>query len=234
MDARNLSKRLLTVANYVPQDASLADIGSDHAYLPAYLALKGQIRFAVAGEVVRGPYENACHELRKEGLTDIIKARLANGLEAIKVTDKIDTITICGMGGPLICNILEDGRAKLVNHPRLILQPNVGAADVRCWLMQEEYTVVAEEILSEDGHIYEIIVADYIPNQAHMTDLDLEFGVYLRKEKNAAFIAKWSEEVHKMKRVIQQMDKAKVVPLEKKQLLEDNIARIEGVLHGES
>ena len=100
MDARQLSKRLEEVASFVPDGARLADIGSDHAYLPAYLALNGKIAFAVAGEVVKGPFENAQHEIKKEGLEAKVKARLANGLAAIEANDQIDTVTICGMGGP--------------------------------------------------------------------------------------------------------------------------------------
>lgn len=72
MDAHKLSQRLIRVANYVPQGARLADIGSDHAYLPAYLALQKQISFAIAGEVVKGPYENARHEILQEGLQDLV------------------------------------------------------------------------------------------------------------------------------------------------------------------
>ena len=66
MDARKLSNRLLTAAKYVKAGAVLADIGSDHAYLPAYLALNKQIKFGIAGEVVKGPFENAQHEIKKD------------------------------------------------------------------------------------------------------------------------------------------------------------------------
>ena len=131
MDAHHLSKRLLNVAKLVPKGARLADIGSDHAYLPAYLALKGQIEFAVAGEVVKGPFQNAQQVVRAQGLNEQIAVRLADGLAAIEASDQIDTITICGMGGTLICDILEKGKDKLVKHPFLILQPNVGEKNVR-------------------------------------------------------------------------------------------------------
>jgi Predicted SAM-dependent methyltransferase len=72
MDAKQLSKRLATVAKYVPEHARMADIGSDHAYLPAFLALQGKISFAVAGEVVKGPYENAVHEIKSQNLDHVI------------------------------------------------------------------------------------------------------------------------------------------------------------------
>ena len=64
MDTYHLSKRLAKAAAYVPQGARLADIGSDHAYLPANLAINHIIDYGVAGEVVKGPYENAVHEAK--------------------------------------------------------------------------------------------------------------------------------------------------------------------------
>ena len=66
MDGNKLSYRLQKVAEYVPVDSRLADIGSDHAYLPAYLSLKGKINFGIAGEVVKGPFQNAQNEIKKE------------------------------------------------------------------------------------------------------------------------------------------------------------------------
>ena len=72
MDANHLSLRLARVANYVPKGARMADIGSDHAYLPAHLALNGQIEYAVAGEVVKGPFENAAHEIKQLQLDNVI------------------------------------------------------------------------------------------------------------------------------------------------------------------
>ena len=83
MDADHLSQRLATVADYIPQGSRLADIGTDHAYLPVNLLKRGIITGGVAGEVVRGPFENAQREIAREGFSDQLTARLANGLRAI-------------------------------------------------------------------------------------------------------------------------------------------------------
>lgn len=107
MNAQNLSKRLEKVASFVPKGAIVADIGSDHAYLPCYLVHKGIIQKAVAGEVVKGPYQSALKKVKEEGLENQITVRLADGLEAIESADHVDTITIAGMGGSLIVSILE-------------------------------------------------------------------------------------------------------------------------------
>src|SRR5574344_1648931 len=100
MNAQKLSERLAKVASYVPTGAVVADIGSDHAYLPCYLVHEGIAKRAVAGEVVKGPYESAVKQVRQEGLTDKVTVRLADGLAAVQPTDGVDTVTIAGMGGP--------------------------------------------------------------------------------------------------------------------------------------
>ena len=125
MDEKHLSKRLTQVAAFVPQGARIADIGSDHAYLPAALALSGRIQFAVAGEVANGPYDNMVKEITENGLTKTIIPRLANGLAAIRPTDKVDTVVIAGMGGALIADILEKGRAQLAGVKRQIGRAHV-------------------------------------------------------------------------------------------------------------
>ena len=74
--------------------------------------MEGRISKAIAGEVVKGPFESAVKNVRKKGLTDEITVRLGNGLEAVQENDGVDTITIAGMGGPLIASILSDGSRK--------------------------------------------------------------------------------------------------------------------------
>ncbi len=80
LNTDKLSFRLATVAKYVPKGARLADIGSDHAYLPCYLAKNGKIHFAIAGEVAAGPYQSAEKNVLSEGLTEIISVRMGDGL----------------------------------------------------------------------------------------------------------------------------------------------------------
>lgn len=92
-----LSKRLAAVAEFVPQGARLLDVGSDHAYLPIALMEEGKIDFAIAGEVVKGPYESAVHNVAGAGLADKIVVRLADGLAAFEASDQVTTITICGV-----------------------------------------------------------------------------------------------------------------------------------------
>lgn len=230
MNGAHLSKRLQTVAGHVPQGARLADIGSDHAYLPVYLANNNQIQIAVAGEVARGPYDNATQEIKQAGLTHMIKSRLADGLLAIEPEDDINTVVIAGMGGTLIENILSRGASRLRHQERLILQPNVGEYKVRRWLQANRYQIAAEDILEEDGHIYEIIVADPVAEPVAYSSQELRFGPSLLTNPPTVFTKKWQAEANRLKAVLQTMKAAKTVPMAKVQIFEQELADIEEVI----
>ncbi|KEK15939.2 tRNA (adenine(22)-N(1))-methyltransferase [Limosilactobacillus reuteri] len=215
MDEKHLSARLACVASLVPAGARVADIGSDHAYLPAALVLDGKIDFAIAGEVVKGPYENAVHEIKDHQLEGQVIPRLADGLAAIEPADKVDTITIAGMGGSLIASILEKGKDKLTEIKRLVLQPNVGESQLREWLMNNHYQIMTEKIIEEDNHIYEIIVAEPSVVPFRYSKYELDFGPFLLENKSPIFKKKWREYLQREAHVIDQMQKAQQPPVKK-------------------
>ena len=215
VDEKHLSARLACVASLVPAGARVADIGSDHAYLPAALVLDGKIDFAIAGEVVKGPYENAVHEIKDHQLIGQVIPRLADGLAAIEPADKVDTITIAGMGGSLIASILEKGKDKLTEIKRLVLQPNVGESQLREWLMNNHYQIMTEKIIEEDNHIYEIIVAEPSVVPFRYSKYELDFGPFLLENKGPIFKKKWQEYLQREAHVIDQMQKAQQPPVKK-------------------
>ena len=206
MDSINLSPRLSVVASFVPKGARMADIGSDHAYLPAHLLLQSKINFAVVGEVAKGPLENARHELAKQRLTDVTVLRLADGLAAVTAADQIDTVTIAGMGGLLIRDILAAAKARGQVFETLILQPNTDEAVVRQWLIANAYQLTHERIVQEDKHFYEIIVAK--PGNQTLSSLDLTFGPFLRDEQSPVFKAKWQKEADRIALIFERMSAA--------------------------
>ncbi|MFD1030743.1 tRNA (adenine(22)-N(1))-methyltransferase [Metaplanococcus flavidus] len=236
MNAQQLSERLKRVAAFVPEGAVLADIGSDHAYLPCYLALKGVIKGAIAGEVVRGPYDSAKKQVRQEGLEDIIEVRLASGLAAIRQTDGVTAITIAGMGGPLITSILEEGKVKLEGVERLILQANVHGKSIREWAAANQWAIFEEEILKENDKIYEIIVLEPASSPVKYSEEELLMGPILMAEKSSVFIDKWSRESSQWKRILVSMEATEqtLQILAKKKELVDKIHLVEEVLHVEN
>lgn len=225
-----LSKRLQTVAGFVKKDAIVADIGSDHAYLPTYLVKKGIIRRAIAGEVVKGPYESAVRNVKRENVTENITVRLANGLAAIETSDQIDTVTIAGMGGALIATILEEGKEKLANVERIIAQPNIHAEAIRKWAVANEWYIVDESILKEDDKIYEIVVLE--KGRKTYTEMDYLLGPFLLKEKNTVFEEKWKREMTQWKNILQSLkDATEDASIEeKKATLHKRIKLVEEVL----
>lgn len=217
MNEQKLSKRLATVAHYVRKNDRVADIGSDHAYLPAWLVLNQQIERAVAGEVVEGPYQAALKLVNQLTLGEQITVRLGDGLDAVEASDEITAITIAGMGGSLISEILERGRqsSRLSGQERLILQPNVGEKTLRMWLMSHSYEIIAESLLEEDGRFYEVIVAEKVASPVNYSVAELTFGPFLLKEQNDSLIAKWQGDLLNRKRVLGELQQAKHVPIEK-------------------
>lgn len=236
MNENQLSKRLQRVGEFVPDQARLADIGSDHAYLPVALLLQNKLSFCVAGEVVKGPYDSALSQVVKNGLQAKITVRLADGLDAIEPADQIDAITICGMGGVLIRDILEAGKCnrRLTGEERLILQPNVGEKNVREWLAQHDYCLIEEAILEENDKIYEIIVAEKAVTPVSYSNQELLFGPFLVVEKSPVFIKKWRQELKQREYVLQQLRKASHGQQDKIQQFEQEVATIKEVLMHES
>ena len=221
-----ISKRLELVASFVPQGAILLDVGSDHAYLPIELVERGKIESAIAGEVVEGPYQSAVKNVEAHGLKEKIQVRLANGLVAFEEADQVSVITIAGMGGRLIARILEEGLDKLANVERLILQPNNREDDLRIWLQENGFQIVAESILEEAGKFYEILVVE--TGQMKLSASDVRFGPFLSKEVSPVFVQKWQKETAKLEFALGQIPEKN---LEERQVLVDKIQAIKEVLH---
>lgn len=221
-----ISKRLELVASFVPQGSILLDVGSDHAYLPIELIERGQIKSAIAGEVVDGPYQSAVKNVEANGLKEKIQVRLANGLAAFEEEDQVTVITIAGMGGRLIATILEEGLDKLSNIQRLILQPNNREDDLRIWLQDHDFRIVAESILEEAGKFYEILVVE--AGQMKLSASDVRFGPFLSKEVSPVFVQKWQKEATKLEFALSQIPEKN---LEERQILADKIQAIKEVIH---
>ena len=158
-----LDTRLRAAADMVPVGARLADIGSDHAYLPIALCLEGKIEYALASDINEGPVASARANIAKNGLAGKIEAIRADGLD--KARDFApECITVLGMGGELIVTILE--RAEWVRDERitLVLQPMTHAEILAEYLAEKGFNVTDERIASvgeRDDRIYRLIKASF-------------------------------------------------------------------------
>ena len=169
-----LSKRLSTAASYVRSGAFVADIGTDHAYLPIHLVLSGQARGALASDVNQGPILKAKENISKHGLCSKIHTEIADGLFGIEKYSP-DDIMICGMGGELIAKILDASEYVKNENIRLILQPMTSVFELREYL-SKGFSTIAENIVCEDGKIYQIICAVYDGKEHSYTKAELELG----------------------------------------------------------
>lgn len=217
MNEHTLSMRLERVAAHMPAGARLADIGSDHGYLPVALMRRGAIAAAVAGEVAQTPFHAAIRTVRDNGLEQQITVRQANGLAAIEAADEITAISICGMGGETIRDILESGKARLSGRERLILQPNGGEQPLRQWLMENNYRILCEELLRENGFYYEIIVAERAGPVLYTAE-ELYFGPLQMQARSPVFLGKWQRMLLEKQKVLASFARARqAVPEDKVQ-----------------
>ena len=172
-----ISKRLEAVAGMVTSGSFLADIGTDHGYIPIYLIEHKRIPKAIAMDVNRGPLEKAKEHIMQAGLQDKIETRLSDGLEKLK-PDEAESILIAGMGGPLTVRILSEGAGKLGACRELILQPQSDLKAVRAYLEGEGWKIVREEMVQEEGKFYPMMRA--VPGEkSKMTPVQLRFGPLL-------------------------------------------------------
>ena len=157
MRALELPPRLQLIADWVPKGAYLADVGTDHAYLPNWLRLRGAIRRAVASDLRSGPLERARATGKLYG-TDNIEYRLCSGLSGIRPSEA-DTIVIAGMGGETILSILKDARWTSDGRHTLLLQPQTHEELVRQYLSENGFAVTREALVRDRGTLYTVIEA---------------------------------------------------------------------------
>ncbi len=149
-----LTDRLKRVKSHVDKEI-IADIGTDHAYVPIALAEDGTIKKAVACDVREGPLSIAHDNIKKHGFLHIIETRLGSGLSVLK-EDEANQIIIAGMGAVTIMNILKDDENIARRADKLILQPMNGQADLRKFLIKNGYTIFNEDLAVEGRKVYQI------------------------------------------------------------------------------
>lgn len=155
-----LSRRLALCASYVAENSRLADIGTDHAYLPIALALENKITFAIACDVAQGPLDRARENIQKYHLEDRILPRLSDGLQNVR-REEIDTVVIAGMGGELIAKILSDCPYSKDEGLTLILQPMTRCEKLISWLYENGFAIKSQQAVTEDHKHYTVMLAFY-------------------------------------------------------------------------
>lgn len=177
-----LSKRLKAVAGLVTEGASVADIGTDHGYVPIWLIQSGRVAKVIAMDVNEGPLERARGHIRSKRLENVIFTRKSDGLQALHVGEA-DTMIAAGMGGGLVIRILEDSPEITADLKEFILQPQSEIHKVREYLNRHGYRSVEEDMVEEDGKYYPMMKLVH-GEEAPYSQEELYYGRLLLKKKN--------------------------------------------------
>lgn len=172
-----LDSRLSLAASFVRHGSVVADIGTDHAYLPIYLMLSGISKAAIAADINEGPLERARLNCLRYNITDNITFCLADGLQSLPLSELgVTDIVICGMGGELIASIIN--ASDYVKDPsvRLVLQPMSQAAKLREYLAKNGFKTVDGAMAKAQNKLYQCIACEYDGIKRTLSPAALELG----------------------------------------------------------
>ncbi len=179
----NIDNRIKDIANLIPKCHSIADIGTDHAYLPIYLMQNYICEIAYACDVANGPLNVAKKNIAKYNLNNKIIPILSNGLNNVPI---VDVVIMAGMGGQLIIDILKNNSKK---YQTFILQPNNNIDTLRKYLCTNNYAIIDEVVSNVNKKYYEILVV--INQKQNLTSKEITYGPINLIKKSPNFINKW-------------------------------------------
>ena len=191
-----LSKRLQAIALLVPPGSVVGDIGTDHGQLPCFLVQQGICPRAVACDVNAQPLAGARRLIAEMQLAEQVETRLGDGLSVLQ-PGEVETVTISGMGGALMTELLTNSPAVVSALSALVLQPNLAANLLRQWAVEQGWHIAAEELVYEDGRYYEVLGLKPGPGAA-LSEAELWLGPRLLAERHPllpAYVqAEWAAE----------------------------------------
>ena len=182
-----LNARLFSVAELVRQGAVLADIGTDHAYLPIFLLERGMIKKAFLSDINKGPLASARENAEQHGLLDKVTLVLADGASALADSGATD-YAICGMGGELIASIIDAAPHLSSSDIQLILQPMTRQSHLRRYLASHGFSILCESYSTEGDKHYVTMLARYSGEPFEISDAEAEIGL-----KTTEFVNKSSQ-----------------------------------------
>ena len=198
-----LSQRLQQVADTVNKSNIIADIGTDHAYVPIYLVKNNVVNKAIAADISQGSCKKAQLNVNNNHLSDLIDVRCGNGLEVIDSDEKVDTIVIAGMGGLMTISVLESNKQAVNNASQLVLQPQKDISKVRQYIHSIGYKITNEVMLIDANKYYNVINAE--KGNEEYTELEYLFGKILIENKSEILKEYVNVELNKIITVLKNM-----------------------------
>lgn len=207
MIEKMMTPRLLVAASFVKKGSYVADVGTDHAYIPIWLLKRDICPFAVAMDINHGPLMRAKKNIESFGLQKQIHTRLSNGLCALE-PGEVDCVLICGMGGILINHILENGTHLYSTIKHYILQPMTAIEETRKFLEDHHFMIQDECLAQEDDKIYTIL--SVAPGEMHMEkELDYYVGTCLVQNRDPLLPAYLDGRLYELEKAITSMSQTK-------------------------
>ena len=209
-----MDNRLLSIAGCIGEKG-FADIGTDHGYLPVYMAKKGYEGAIFASDVNLEPLNCARRNADEADVSDRIRFMLCNGLD-IGMKDEIDSIVIAGMGGDTICGILDRAEWCMDERYKLILQPMTKAEILRYWLSYNDFCITDEILIDDNGSVYQLICARYGKREP-LSDAELFLGKLELSVNNALFDKLLEKNIKRFEKLIKGLsvskDKREIISL---------------------
>lgn len=224
-----LTPRLKAVADLVLPGQPMADIGSDHGYLPIYLVTQKIVPSAIAVEVRQGPWTKAHHQVRLYGLEEQIQVRLGDGLTPLQ-PGEVATAVLAGMGTQTIIKILIESMSVAQELERLVLQPMVEIPVLREWLYHHDFHLTHEELVRE-GDRYYVVMAARAGYRPIPSPIELEIGPILMANRHPLLQPYLAKDIEQTKQVLLEL---KNINTEKatgqRQLLEKRLGKLKEVM----
>lgn len=227
-----LPDRLQKIADFIEPGESIADIGTDHGFLPIYLYETGKSPHVILSDIKKGPLEKAKENINKYDPDKVFDIRLGSGLLSID-SGEVDTIVIAGMGGLLIADILGTDQQKSKSYQKFILQPRNAQDKLRRWLLENDFLIQDETLVKEGKYICEIILAMPITRISNrqkegdtlwIGELDFEFSPILFKNKDPLLAEFIENKIRIEKKIIK--DVSRVTSSKNHYILEESEQRI--------
>lgn len=199
-----LSKRLEMVASFVEKGSRIADIGTDHGYLPIALVERGICPGAVAMDIGQGPLARAREHILACGMEKVIELRLSDGLAKLK-PGEVDTAVMAGMGGELVIHILEQGRFLWDSLDSLVLSPQSEIDKVRRYLEEQGFCIRREEMVADEGKFYTVMLVKR-GKMHYLHPAEYLYGKCLIEAKNPVLIRFLEKERARMKGIVEGLE----------------------------
>ncbi|MDK0707856.1 class I SAM-dependent methyltransferase [Clostridium perfringens] len=227
-----LSKRLKRIAEHVDKCESVADIGTDHGYIPIYLVKEGICEKAIASDINKGPIEKAKVNVAFEGVSNKVKCLLGPGLNPLKVGE-VNGVILAGMGGNLTRDILLADMDKVKKYDFIILQPAQNPEVLREFLYKNDYEIIDEDLIKDEGRFYELFKVKYNENSEKLVfedELEYEVSPLLREKNHPLFKEFIEEKINKCETILSFIKEDTEAAKKRKSDLEEKINKLKGML----